>query len=335
MIVSLGFGLVAAIGISQVMGSKSGGAPEIPKRPVLVAAVDLEHNSILSEEKVRIEDWPIEIIPENTASSIEEIKEMISQQALAKGMPINLASIVHKSKSTTIVIPEGFTVYSIKVSGEDTVYGMLRPGDKVNMIGYIKGKPVKTFLRAMRVFSVNSQMKSDATSREENGTGGEAVVGILVNEKQSELIMHVQKEGNIKLVLRGDSVQAEEENAMDEEGIAALGILDNLDQMPAQSTQTTTQTTHTAPAPQTNFYQPKQTKTMKIWTKEGMELVTFRDGQAVTPGPIDRHRPQPPKQENEGNSRDSRNSESESKLDDTEDSEGYNEFDRGLDEDKY
>jgi pilus assembly protein CpaB len=340
MIVSLGFGLVAAIGISQVMGSKGGNAPEIPKRPVLVAAVDLEHNSLLTEENVKIEEWPVEIVPENTAESIQQITDMHSRQALAKGMPINLASIVHKKKINEIVIPEGYAVYSIKVSSEETIYGMLQPGDKVNVIGHIRDKPAKTFLRGIRVFSINSQMKSVNTSREEGSTGGDAVVGILVTERQSELIMQVSKVGTIKLVLRGDSVQSEEENAMDEEGIAGLGLVPEDDDLTVEMPQPQMIGN---PTPIT-FTPPKKTQTMKIWSKEGMEMVTFRDGVAVAPGPIDRHRPQPPQEETEGNSAELGQSSadpqhsseaSESKFDDTEDSEGYKEFDRGLEEDKY
>lgn len=335
MIVSLGFGLVAAIGISQVMGSKSGGATEIPKRPVLVAAVDLEHNSLLTPENVKIEEWPIEIIPENTAAKIEEIHEMLTRQALAKGMPINLASILHKSKANTIVIPEGFTVYSLKVSAEETNYGMLQPGDKVNMIGHIRDKTAKTFLRGLRVFSVNSQMTAQGTSREEGSTGGDAVVGVLVTERQSDLIYQVQKVGSIKLVLRGDAVQSEDDNSMDQEGIAGLGLFpQEVASLPNEPQ--TTADPNPSPRSITSQQPKKQGKTMKIWSKEGMEMVTFRDGVAVAPSPIDRNSPK--SGQNEGNERKSEkppSSDSEVKLDDTEDSKGYNEFDRGLDEDQY
>ena len=42
MVLSLGFGLVAAIGISQVMGGKNNAeAPVVPKRNVVVAVKNL------------------------------------------------------------------------------------------------------------------------------------------------------------------------------------------------------------------------------------------------------------------------------------------------------
>jgi Flp pilus assembly protein CpaB len=348
MIVSLGFGLVAAIGISQVMGRNNGGAaPEIPKRPVLVASADLEHNSRLTEENVRVEEWPVEIVPENTAESIEQIKQMVCRQALGKGMPINLSTLVHEKNVDQISIPNGCAVISIKVSAEDTIYGMLRPGDKVNMIGHIRGKPAKTFLRGLRVFSVDANMTAKGVSREEGGAGGDAVVGILANERQSEMIMQVQKEGAIKLVLRGDHVQTEEENALDEEGMRGLGLFgEEIAETPQIPTPSTPVTTDIRPL----MDPPKTTKTMKVWTQEGMELVTFRDGVAVTPGPIDRHRSKSVKvsEEDEGrddgkkSSKSPKSEESEesssgskSKFDDDGDSEASNEYERGLEEDQY
>jgi pilus assembly protein CpaB len=288
MIVSLGFGLVAAIGISQVMGrNHNGQAPEIPKRSVVVAAVDLEHNSLLTEENVRLEEWPLEIIPENTVHSLEQIHEMATRQSLSKGMPLNLGSIVNKKQLNTISIKPGYTVISIKVSADDTIHGLLQPGDKVNIIGHIRGRPAKTFLRGLRVWSVNAEMTAKSTSREEGSASGDAIVGILANERQTELIMQVQKEGSIKLVLRGDHVDVDAEDALDQEGIHGLGLTaPEEESAQARPPATTQSTTPVLPRFQP---QPTVTKTMKIWNKDGVETVTFRDGIVATSTPMDRH----------------------------------------------
>ncbi len=52
MILSMGFGLIAAIGISQVMGRNNGPAVKAPKMgPVLVAADHLDHNALADRRK--------------------------------------------------------------------------------------------------------------------------------------------------------------------------------------------------------------------------------------------------------------------------------------------
>lgn len=211
MVLSMGFGLIAAIGISQVMGrSKTNAQPVIPMGPVLVAADHLEINSRLTEENVKIENWPTNIIPEGAATSLEDIKSMVVNARVGKGMPILGGSIVHEKDSTILKIPDGFKVSAIKVSGGDTICGLLNPGDKVDIIGFFKKRgrngqmqtTSRTFLKGLRVFSVNANRR--AGSREEGTGAGGAIVGVLVNEKQSEDIYYVQKTGEIKLVLRGD-----------------------------------------------------------------------------------------------------------------------------------
>ena len=85
------------------------------------------------------------------------------------------------------------------------------------MIGFFKKRgsdgqtqtTSKTFLKALRVWSVDGSVQAN---REEGGNGnGSAIVGVLVNEKQSEDIYFAQKTGEIKLVLRGDYVEGDED----------------------------------------------------------------------------------------------------------------------------
>lgn len=211
MVLSMGFGLIAAIGISQVMGrSKTAAAPVTQMGPVLVAADHLDVHTELTEENVKIENWPANIIPEGAATSLEDIDSMVVNSRVGKGMPLLAGSMIHETEKERLGIPEGFKVSAIKVSGDDTIHGLLNPGDKVDIIGFFKKRgrdgqmqtTSRTFLKGLRVYSVDGNRR--AGNREESSKSGGAIVGVLVNEKQSEDIYYVQKTGEIKLVLRGD-----------------------------------------------------------------------------------------------------------------------------------
>lgn len=219
MVLSMGFGLIAAIGISQVMGRSSSTQPATKMGPVLVAADHLDIHAPLTEENVKIENWPANIIPEDAVTSMEDITDMIVLSRLSKGMPIVGSQTVNEKehKKNRLAIPEGFKVVAIKVAGDDTISGLLNPGDKVDVIGFFKKRDSdgqtqttsKTFLKALRVWSVDGSVQAN---REEGGNGnGSAIVGVLVNEKQSEDIYFAQKTGEIKLVLRGDYVEGDED----------------------------------------------------------------------------------------------------------------------------
>lgn len=290
MVLSLGFGLVAAIGISQVMGRNNPEAPKIQTRTVIVAADDLEYKTLLTPENVKEEQWPVDIIPANAVTSMDQITDMATQTFVAKQMPISTSNIVHKKQLNVIHIPRGFQVIHIKVSAEDTGNGLLQPNDRVNLIGHIKNRPARAFLKGLRVFSVNAQLTATSGNREEQGSRSDAIVGILANERQAEMIMQVLKEGKLKLSMLGDSIDFDEYGIVDEEGVRGLGLLDNI----VEESQSKVPPIAVISEP----IEPKTKKmqTMRVWSGVNMELVTFRDGIAeigptFVPGPSITPRP--------------------------------------------
>lgn len=216
MVLSMGFGLVAAIGISQVLGQKSANAePEKEHGPVITAAEDLDPNTRLTEENVKIENWPLDIIPDDAATSLDDIEDMVNRNRLGKGMPIQKSVIVNEKSVASLSIPRDMKVVAIKVPSDDLFGGLLSPGDKVDVIGLFSkrdkknqnriNQTSKTFLRGLQVFSINNSMKSVET-REDSPTAGtnSAVVGVLATEEQAEAMYYVQRTAQIKLTLRGD-----------------------------------------------------------------------------------------------------------------------------------
>ena len=139
MAVSLGFGLVAAIGISKVMGgSNAANAPTPKTGPVLVAANQFDHGTLLSKENLKVEQWPLQIIPENALTDLEAVENMAITTRLSKGLPILKSDIVNKNEIRNLAIPPGSKVVAIKVAADDTFNGLLAPGDKVDVIGVVR-----------------------------------------------------------------------------------------------------------------------------------------------------------------------------------------------------
>lgn len=237
MIVSLGFGLIAAIGISQVMGkSKGEAAPEIQMGPVVVALIELKHGEELTEENCKIENWPADIIPENACRGLEEIKSMAIRNRLSKSLPIMRSDILKASEIGVVKIPAGFKVVAIKVGADDTMSGLLQPGHHVDVIGVVNVKDEETgnsktisetFLRNVEVFSVND--KTRIRSAGENGSSGSTVVGVLLKEQQAEQLVWIQKVARLKLVLRGDDASDEEGGHLDQEKFDSIFGIVNKD----------------------------------------------------------------------------------------------------------
>lgn len=220
MILSLGFGLVAAIGISQLMKAKNLNAtpPAQEMGTVMVASADINVKAVLDETCVKLENWPKAIIPEGVATSLEDITDMSTRERLSPGAPIFKDKLIHKNQKIEIDIPEGQKLVSVKVSAEDHFAGLLNPGDKVDVIGLFKRRKKdgtqqtmsRTFLKALQVFSINSRMTNDrGMENEPAANNGSVIVGVLVNEKQAEEIFFVQRTGTLKLVLRGEPTESD------------------------------------------------------------------------------------------------------------------------------
>ena len=216
LVLSIGFGIVAAIGISQVMKSQAIADPvEAPRGPVLLASTDLGLHEKLTEENVTLENWPIDTIPEGAVTTLEEITDMVTKTRMSPGIPIVHNAIQHKNISFSPPIPKGMKVVAVRVAAHDTIGNLLRPGNKVDVIGVFKQRnPVtnqrttnsRTFLKALEVYSIGNKTEIDPSEKGPNQNAS-SIVGLLVTQKQSEALVFVQDTGSIKLVLRGDDVE--------------------------------------------------------------------------------------------------------------------------------
>ena len=193
LVLSVGFGILAAIGISQVMKSNAIGddTPVTPMGPVVLAASQLNLRTQLTDENVKIENWPINIIPPEAVTSLDEIKDMVTLAPMSQRMPIMKGSIQHKNKSTGPPIPPNMKVVAVRVSADDTIGNLLNPGDRVDVIGVFKQRSrtnsrsstkSRTFLKALQVYSIGNKTRVDSSEKNGNGSAS-SIVGLLVTEK--------------------------------------------------------------------------------------------------------------------------------------------------------
>jgi len=211
-VIALGCGLVASIGISQVV-SKKGKAEvqQVPKGKVLTALTDINIGDKLTAENVRLEDWPADRIGEGHFSDIEEIEGEYASARMYKGEQIIAKKLM--STGTQYAIPAGFRVIPVKIE-RDSVADFIKPGDRVDVAVYLKSTAnsrvpqVKTFLTNVRIFAINS--KVERSPEEEKSTGVKSM-SVLLKPEQAEKITLAQEIGKLRLLLRnqGESEEAE------------------------------------------------------------------------------------------------------------------------------
>lgn len=233
----LGFGALAAVAATTVLGNRGDAvAPVVETTSVVLANDHLNIKTALTAENCRVEKWPSKLVPEDAITDIALLENKFNKFRLSKNMPITVEQVAERAFFEQDLIPPGHKVVAVKVNEDDTISGLLKPGQQVDIIGVFelpkeKGsnrrlKTAQTFLKGIRVYSIDGDRDGSA-DKQSGGRRGDSVVGVLVTEKQSEQIVLVQKVGDLKLVLRGEVYDEDQEEVADFEtlfpGIAGGG----------------------------------------------------------------------------------------------------------------
>lgn len=207
--VALGCGLVASVGISQLLNRGSANASAaLETEQILVTITDIDINSKIDAHNVKIEEWPKAKVPEGALRKLEEAQDKFARVRLIKGFPIAASNLADSNSGlASITIPDGYRVMPVKVE-EDTVMKGISPGDRVDVLVFVrKSEEISqtktyTILRAARVFAVGSNTErgfDEKTSQEQSFR----TVSLLLKPEQGEELVVAMQIGVISLALRG------------------------------------------------------------------------------------------------------------------------------------
>jgi pilus assembly protein CpaB len=225
LMLALGCGLVAAIGITQVLAKRDVGTSKdsVAMQPVVVASRDIAMGQAINAGDVKVESWPQGKAPQGTLTKAEEATGHI-----ARGMIIAGEAIVDKKLRANDFysggIPMGYRVVSVKVDSVSSSSGLILPGDRVDVIVFFTKNPcqgiletkTQTVLQDIRVFAVNADVESDK-EKEKGGKGAiEAnTISLLVTPKQAAKLTLASELGRLRLAMRSpiDNLRAEQTSA--------------------------------------------------------------------------------------------------------------------------
>ncbi len=228
-VIALGCGLVASIGISQVLGQRGTGGAGVETVPVYVALADIDINEKLDASHVKLEDWPKDKVPPGALRKIEQIKGKFARVRLYQGEPLTQRKIADEVSNKSVDIPVGFRVSSVKVQMDTAVSFLIQPGDRVDIIATfhrsadIPQTMTMPILRNVRVFAVNSETETEV----DDGKPIVAkTVSLLLREDQDEVLSLASEMGSLRLSLRNPKEQEEpEETAQNKRRITLEELL--------------------------------------------------------------------------------------------------------------
>jgi len=226
LVLALGCGLVASIGITRVMADRDADKPQPSgeTETIFVAIEDIPSAEIVKPHMVRLEKWPKDTTPPMALTKIEDIEDRAAKGTIYAGEPILDNKLFAKGESTAgvdIFIPPGHRVVPVKVDSVSGGANMVRPGSRVDVILFIAACPakgiaqtiVKTILQDIKVFAVNDV--AEATTSDEEGAKSikATTISLLLTLEQTQQVVMASELGKLRLVMRGRSEDTIEEVA--------------------------------------------------------------------------------------------------------------------------
>jgi len=204
---------------------------------VVVAAQDMAARTTLDADMLKVADVPTDSVLEGAFSDVDDLDGEVTRYSILKGEQVVASKVgVQKDDETglSFVFPQGMRAFSIQVSEESSVGGLILPGDLVDIIGILDEGTVGidkavTLVQGVEVLAVAQEAQEaipaarptgTPTPSAVSGTLGERpedveanpkarTVTLAVTQGQAQLLALVQAKGDLALTLRnfGDKAQ--------------------------------------------------------------------------------------------------------------------------------
>lgn len=289
-------GTIAAIGVSQWMQAQSTGSAKIQMVEIFVTAKAIDVAEEITAEKIRLEQWPADRIPEGSTSDLEDLQGKFARQRFYAGEPVMPVKLMTEANSNSITIPKGFSVVSMKADPATGVANLVRPGDRVDVMAYftkndmIPKSMAKTVLRGIRVFAVDGRTQRD--DNDENVKAAQTI-SLLISKDDAEAWTTATEIGKVRLTLGnpGDYKKNSDGELAVDAGDEFLRWLadhqaaqkERIQQQQAEKQQAAAALVQTTPEPSKPDSQPARPKRFKMLKMSGNRLVEYEwiQGQQV------------------------------------------------------
>jgi pilus assembly protein CpaB len=198
---ALGCGLVASIGISQVMDRNSNNQAKVETVPIYVATHNINLGDPIDMAMLSLQEWPKDKVPRGAISKPEDLKGRRPRTAIIEGEPILEGKLLAAGQIADPIssIKKGMRLKTIAVDAEKSAAGLLRPGDRVDVQLFVKKDErsgvdtakSKIILQNIRVFAVDQAVQRGADGGEEK-TIAKTVSLMLTPEQASKLSLAEQ-----------------------------------------------------------------------------------------------------------------------------------------------
>jgi pilus assembly protein CpaB len=210
LVLALGCGLVASIGISQVLERNANQAGDVPTAPIYIAVHNINLGDPIDATMVSLQEWPKDRIPPGAVSQLDDLKGRRPRTAIIQGEPILDGKLLKPGQLADPItsIPKGFRLKTISVDATKSAAGLLSPGDRVDIQVFVKlgskngaeTAKSKVILQNIRVFAVDQTVQRSRDGGEEHTIA--KTISLLLTPEQATKMNLAEHMGEISLIPR-------------------------------------------------------------------------------------------------------------------------------------
>jgi pilus assembly protein CpaB len=205
-----GCGIVASIGVSQVLESRSRVPAPMETEPIYVALHNINLGDPIDASMVSLQEWPKDKIPPGAISQLEDLEGRRPRTAIIQGEPLLEAKLLAPGQLADPIaqIPPEMRLVTVKVDAETSAAGLLSPGDRVDVQLFvhrdtrhgIDEPKTKIILQNIRVYAVDQAVQRSADGGESRTVA--KTISLLLTPKQAGKVHLAEKVGEISLIPR-------------------------------------------------------------------------------------------------------------------------------------
>lgn len=202
-----GCGLVAMLGVQQAMQVQAPVKAQTVK--VVVALENIETGMKLTADNTSYKEMPVSSIPEDAALKEEDIQDRAAKVPLMSGDVVRKSKLTEKGEwGKSVGIPAGMRVIGIPVDDSHTISGLIRPGDRVDVLVTYQGRgdrgaqvsKTKTLLEYVEVFGMDDQTASKMDHKDKGVHA--KIASLIVTPEQAGYVILAQRKGTLALSWR-------------------------------------------------------------------------------------------------------------------------------------
>jgi pilus assembly protein CpaB len=207
---ALGCGLVASIGISQVMDRNSKPQAALETTPIYVAKHNINLGDPIDASMLSLQEWPKDKVPRGAISNLEDLEGRRPRTAIIEGEPILDAKLLAPGQIADPIrsIAPGMRLKTIAVDAEKSAAGLLGPGDRVDVQLFVKADQrngimqaqSRVILQNIRVFAVDSTVQRSPDGGEEKTIA--KTVSLMLTPEQADKLTLAENLGIVSLTPR-------------------------------------------------------------------------------------------------------------------------------------